>query len=408
MRQEILMPALAADMTEGNLVRWLKGVGDIVAAGDALAEVETDKATVEVPAPSAGRLHEILVLAGTEGVAVDTPMAVLVDVDSPGDTTESVRAEATPEEAIQGPVASAPRVFASPIARRLANEADLELRSITGSGPGGRIVKVDIQAFVKPEARTSSHDSQEFAGNHGVAAAVTDIRPDDKTGRYTVRPNSTMRRSIARRLTGAKQTIPHFYLSIECDVCELLTLRATLNGFAKEIKLSVNDFAVYAAALALTEVPAANASWTDAAILQYERADISVAVSTERGLVTPIVKDMGRKTLVNTALEIRDLTARARAGKLKAEEYSGGTFTVTNLGMFGVREFAAIINPPQACILALGAAQQRPVVRDGSLAISTLMTCTLSVDHRVIDGAVAAQFLAAFKMHVETPLGMLL
>jgi pyruvate dehydrogenase E2 component (dihydrolipoamide acetyltransferase) len=385
MRQEILMPALAADMTQGNLVRWLKGEGDVVGAGDALAEIETDKATVEMEAPSAGRLHKILVPAGTEAVPVNTPMAVLVDIDAQGD---------------EAPAPSPQRIYASPIARRLANEAELELQSIKGSGPGGRIVKADIQALIESQSRAIGDISRQ---------PPDEPRPvDERTGPYTPRPNSSTRKAIARRLSNAKQTIPHFYLTIDCGVGELLSLRTALNGLSKEIKLSVNDFAVYAAALALVEVPAANASWTESAILQYEQVDISVAVSTERGLLTPVVKNAARKTLVNTAIEIRDLAALARAGKLKPEDYGGGTFTVTNLGKFGVREFAAIINPPQACILALGAVEQRPVVRGGSLAIAALMTCTLSADHRVIDGALAAQFLAAFKRRIEAPLSMLL
>jgi len=393
MRQELLMPALAPDMIQGNLVRWLKNEGDVVGTGDALAEIETDKAIVEMEAPSAGRLHKILVPAGTEAVPVNTPVAVLVDVDSPADEV---------------PDANSKRIYASPIARRLANEAEFELRSIKGSGPGGRIVKADIEALTESRSPTGHGDSPQLLDEK---PRFQDEKPEDLVqtiGHYTSRPNSSTRKAIARRLGNAKQTIPHFYLTIDCDMGELVSLRSSLNGLSPEIKLSINDFAVRAAALALLDVPAVNASWTESAILQYDQIDISVAVSTERGLVTPIVRDAARKTLVKIAMEIRNFSASARAGTLKPEDYSGGTFTVSNLGKFGVREFAAIINPPQACILALGAVEQQPVVRDGSLAIATLMSCTLSADHRVIDGELAAQFLAAFRRRVEAPLGMLL
>ena len=291
------------------------------------------------------------------------------------------------------------RLFASPLARRLAAEAGLPLDGIAGSGPHGRIVKSDVQAAVAAPRPAPS------AAPVPVPAQPA---PVPVGGAYQEIPNSSVRKVIARRLTEAKQTIPHFYLTVDCELDALLKVRADLNARSDAYKLSVNDFIVRAVGLALRKVPAANASWTEAAILRYSSVDVSVAVATPTGLITPIVKKADCKGLAEISVEMKNLAAKARDGKLMPEEYQGGGFTISNLGMYGIKEFAAIINPPQGAILAVGAGEQRPVVKKGALAIATVMTCTLSVDHRVIDGAVGAEFLAAFKPLIEDPLSMLL
>ena len=281
------------------------------------------------------------------------------------------------------------RIFASPLARRLAKDAGLALESVTGSGPHGRIVKADIEAMLKAGPVRKP--------------AVAGLEPA-----YEEIPNSTMRKVIARRLTEAKRDVPHFYLTVDCEIDALLQGRALLNAGADGVKLSVNDFIVRAVALALRKVPAANASWGEEAIRRYRDVDISVAVATESGLITPIVRNADRKGLAEISAEIKVLAAKAREGKLKPEEFQGGGFTISNLGMYGIKSFSAIINPPQGCILAVGAGEQRPVVKNGALAVANVMTVTLAVDHRVVDGAVGAQFLAAFKPLIENPLAMLL
>jgi pyruvate dehydrogenase E2 component (dihydrolipoyllysine-residue acetyltransferase) len=428
LRQEILLPALAPDMTQGTLSRWLKAEGDRVVAGEPLAEIETDKSSVEMAATCDGRLEKILVPAGTEAVAIDTPIAVLSDTDmrTDGDTQTDADAQTSsdtqddtqlesPDAAVAAPAEIPParegRVFASPLARRLAQEAGVDLKLIRGSGPRNRIVKADIEAASRraesaatavPRSAPESIELSRNAGNDARTHA-------DRLGmRYTLRPNSTVRKTIARRLSAAKQAVPHFYLKAECRVDELLKLRERVNCRTNAFKVSVNDFVVYAAARALERVPAANVTWGEEAILQYEQVDVSVAVSTDSGLITPVVRNATARTLVSVAQEIKDLVRRARIGKLAPEEYNGGTFCVSNLGMYGVREFYAIINPPQACILAVGAAEPRPNVRDGALEVATLMDCTLSVDHRAVDGAVAAQLLSTFKRLIEDPLSLLL
>ncbi len=425
---DILMPALSPTMTEGNLAKWLKNEGDAVKAGDAICEIETDKATMEVEAVDEGILEKILVPGGSQGVKVNAPIAVL---RAEGDTSKAApkalmaSAVAAPPPLSSQVAAAAPaprtgsRIIASPLAKRLAAQAGLDLAGVAGSGPRGRIVKHDVaEALAKgPVARPAVAPALAPVVAAPVAAAPTpkpaggdDARAwSDKVGlKYRLQANSGMRKVIARRLTEAKQTIPHFYLSVDVALDALLKVRTELNGKSDGYKLSVNDFVIRAAALALKKVPAANACWTDENILLFDQVDMSVAVATPAGLITPIIKAAEAKGLAAISSEMKDLAARARDGKLKPEEFQGGTFTISNLGMFGISEFSAIINPPQACILAVAAGEQRPVVRDGALAIATMMTCTLSVDHRVVDGAVGAQFMSVFKKLLEDPLTMLL
>lgn len=412
---EILMPALSPTMAEGKLARWLKKEGDTVKSGEVIAEIETDKATMEFEAADEGVLARILVPEGSDGVKVNAPIAILAeegeDPSSLGVRASSPQPTAHPAPA---PVAASPapvaggmpappagnRLFASPLARRIAKDRGIDLGQVTGSGPHGRIVRADVEGFSpKPAA---------------PAPAPAPAAPPPKPAMpefgptYEEVPNSGMRKTIARRLTEAKSTIPHFYLTVDCNIDALLKLRAELNGRSDAYKLSVNDMVVKAVALALRKVPAANASWTETAIRLYKEVDISVAVATPNGLITPILKSADQKGLATLSNEMKELGRKARDGKLKPEEFQGGGFTVSNLGMYGIREFAAIINPPQGCILAVGAGEQRPVVKDGALAIATMMTCTLSVDHRVVDGAVGAEFLAAFKTLIEDPLTMML
>ena len=417
----ILMPALSPTMTEGTLARWLKKEGDAIKSGEAIAEIETDKATMEYESAEDGVLGKILVPAGTAGVAVNQPIGLILaegeDASALANAVTSAAAPAAavaaaPVAAAAAPVAVAPiaaaagaahRVFASPLARRLAVQGGVALNGINGSGPHGRIVKADVEQAIANKGAAPAASAAPAAKAAAPAPAAQVI-----TAEYEEIPNSSMRKVIAKRLTEAKQTIPHFYLSIDCELDALLKVRADLNGRSDSYKLSVNDFIVRAVALALRKVPAANASWTDAAILRYRNIDVSVAVATPNGLITPIVKNADRKGLSDISNEMKVLAGKARDGKLMPEEYQGGGFTISNLGMYGIKDFAAIINPPQGAILAVGAGEQRPVVKNGSLAIATEMTVTLSVDHRVIDGAVGAQFLAAFKPLIEDPLSMLL
>jgi pyruvate dehydrogenase E2 component (dihydrolipoamide acetyltransferase) len=416
-------------MTEGNLARWLKKEGDEVHSGDVIAEIETDKATMEYEAADEGRLGRIIVPEGTQGIKVNQPIALLLEEgedpaaletfagSAPAEATSPRRdAPAAPPTAValktEAP-AQAPspprengRIFASPLARRMATHAGIDLAAIRGSGPQGRIVKGDIdKALAQPAAAIAAVPSAVFApvfAKQQVLALAGNPPP------YSEKPHTAMRRVIARRLSESKQTVPHFYLSVDCAIDDLLKIRAALNKKSEANRISVNDFVIRAAALALRQVPAANASWSDDAILLWQRVDIAVAVALDDGLITPIVQGADQKGLAQIAAETKDLALRARAGKLKLEEFQGGTFSISNLGMYGIREFAAVINPPQGCILAVGAGEQRPVVRDGQLAVATVMTCTLSCDHRVVDGAVGAQFLGAFKKLIEDPLTMLL
>ncbi len=435
----ILMPALSPTMTEGTLAKWHVKEGDEISSGDVLAEIETDKATMEVESINEGTVGKLLVAEGAEGVPVNQVIAVLLEE---GEDASAIDASvgAAPPAAAEAPAAEAPpaataaaapapaaaqavaqavdgaRVFASPLARRMAAQSGLDIARVGGSGPHGRVVKRDIEAALAgaplaapavavapapaatvPTAAPAGPGPQQMADLLGMA--------------YRLEPASNMRKTIARRLTEAKQTVPHFYLTVDCELDALLDQRKQLNARGAEsgdYKLSVNDFVIRAVALALRQVPAANASWDQAGILYYEKADVSVAVATPNGLITPVIRDAGAKGLAAISGEMKDLAGRARDGKLKPEEYQGGGFSISNLGMFGVKDFAAIINPPQGCILAVGAGAPRPVVKDGALAVATVMSCTLSVDHRVVDGAVGAQFLAAFKRLVEEPLTMLL
>jgi pyruvate dehydrogenase E2 component (dihydrolipoamide acetyltransferase) len=429
---EILMPALSPTMTEGNVTKWLKREGEEVHSGDVLAEIETDKATMEFEAVDDGRLGKILVPDGAQGIKVNQPIALLLgegedasaleklDVSAPQTVTAPpeqppAKARSAPE-APPAPARGNGRIFASPLARRMAQQAGLDLAAITGSGPQGRVVKADIEAALSADrgapaiTRPVVQPQPAPLAAPAAAPALSKERVLALAGNppYTERPLTAMRRVIARRLTESKQTVPHFYLTVDCEIDELLKFRAELNGKSDAYRISVNDFVIRAAALALRQVPAANASWSDEAILLWDTVDIAVAVALEDGLITPIVKSADRKGLATIANETKDLAARARAGKLKLEEFQGGTFSISNLGMFGVRDFAAVINPPQGGILAVGAGEQRPVVKNGALAIATVMSCTLSCDHRAVDGAVGAQFLGAFKKLVEDPLTMLL
>lgn len=418
----ITMPALSPTMTEGTLSRWLKSEGDSVESGDVIAEIETDKATMEVEAVDEGIIGKILVSEGTENVPVNDVIAVLLedgesandigDVSAvPAKTEEKVEVEKAETKESAAPSKPSPqpqeqpkgdRVFASPLAKRLAAEKGIDLSSIQGSGPRGRIVKYDIE---NAKAGGASVAPQQTA-----AASFDD--PDIQTNvfgmAYKEIPNNNIRKVVAKRLSESKQTVPHFYLTVECELDTLLSSRKELNDKANgEFKLSVNDFIIKAAAMALKAYPDANVSWNDDATHQYLKSDISVAVSTPNGLITPIVRNAEDKGLRSISTEMKDLAGRAREGKLKPEEFQGGSFSISNLGMFGVKEFAAIVNPPQGCILAIGAGEQRPVVINGNVEIRTIMNCTLSVDHRCVDGAVGAEYLQIFKQYIENPVSML-
>ncbi|WP_119165471.1 pyruvate dehydrogenase complex dihydrolipoamide acetyltransferase [Algihabitans albus] len=448
----VLMPALSPTMTEGTLAKWHVKEGDEVSSGDVIAEIETDKATMEVEAVEEGKIGKIVVGEGTEAVAVNAVIAILLeegenegDIDisvaqskappapgggtngsGGGETPAAGRAEA-PSPATSGKPEAATassdgRIFASPLARRMAQQAGLDLGQLKGSGPHGRIVKADIEGALAGGA-TAAAKSPAAAATAPAPAATSagTAMPQGVSGKafadafgipYKQDPLSGMRKVIAQRLTESKQTVPHFYLTVDCELDALLKVRKDLNSRAPEgegaYKLSVNDFVIRAAALALRQVPEANAAFDPSGLLFFERADISVAVATPAGLITPIVKQADGKGLAQISAEMRTLAGKARDGKLMPEEYQGGTFSISNLGMFGVKQFEAVINPPQGCILAVGAGEQRPVVKEGALSVATVMSCTLSVDHRVVDGAVGAQFLAAFKKLIEDPLSMLL
>jgi len=422
MATNILMPALSPTMTEGNLARWLKQEGDRIKAGDVIAEIETDKATMEVEAVDEGILGRILVPAGTQGVKVNDVIAVLVEAGE-AVPTAGAAPKAAPAPAAPAPVAAAPaaavaptpapasgdRVFASPLARRMAAQAGLDISKIAGSGPNGRIVKADVDAALSRGPAPAAAP----AAAPAPVAAPRPAAPVAITAPHTAIPNSSIRKVIARRLAESKATIPHFYVSTDVEIDALLKIRADLNARSPKdgpgaYKLSVNDLVIKATAVTLRRFPNVNAMWTEDAILQLHDVDISVAVSIPDGLITPIVKGADIKGLAAISNEMKDLAARAKAGKLKPEEFQGGGFSISNMGMYGVKDFAAIINPPQAGILAVSAGEQRPVVKNGVLAIATVMTLTLSVDHRVIDGALAAEFLQALKRNIEDPLSLML
>ena len=444
MPTNITMPALSPTMEEGTLAKWLVKEGDTVEAGDVIAEIETDKATMEVEAVDEGRLGKILIAEGTENVKVNEPIAVLLEEGESEDDIDSLslRAESPDKiksEAIQTKSDDAEsqkdglprrdtaprndaendgtRIFASPLARRMANQQGIDLSAIQGSGPKGRIVKADIESAGQPtqQATQASPSSPSSPSQQAGGAVSMPSGPDAKSladaygMSYTAEKNSGMRKTIAKRLLESKQTVPHYYLSIECQIDALLAARKQMNDKADgAYKLSVNDFLVKACAMALKAYPKANVAWTDEEMLYFEHSDISVAVATPTGLITPIVKKAENKGLVDISNEVKDLAGRARDGKLKPEEYQGGTFSISNLGMFGIDEFSAIINPPQSCIFAVGAGTQKPYVDNGDVKIGTFMKGVLSCDHRSVDGAVGAEFLKILKDYIENPVSMLL
>jgi pyruvate dehydrogenase E2 component (dihydrolipoamide acetyltransferase) len=426
---DILMPALSPTMETGTLAKWMVAVGDRVRSGDVIAEIETDKATMEVEAVDEGVLASIMIDSGTEGVAVGTLIARLAEdgeaVDdvaaapqtsvpettkpkttapetpaagtepaaSPAVRPREAAPSATPQQAISS-AQQAGRVFASPLARRIAADRGVDLATLSGSGPHGRILRRDVE---------------DAGASAPVAAVVTGAGAPAVQGDSRLEPNSQMRKIIAARLRESKATAPHFYLTFDCEIDNLLEARRQMNDRAPDgVKISVNDLIIRAAAMALIKVPKANASWEDDNTRLFTHADIAMAVAVDGGLVTPVIWAAEQKGLAEIAAISRDLATRAREGRLAPEEFSGGSFTISNLGMYGVREFAAVINPPQGAILAVGAGEPRPVVHDGQLAVATVMTVTLSADHRVVDGAVGAEWLQAFKGYVEAPVTMLL
>ncbi|MBZ9768118.1 pyruvate dehydrogenase complex dihydrolipoamide acetyltransferase [Mesorhizobium sp. CA6] len=450
----ITMPALSPTMEEGNLSKWLVKEGDKVSPGDVIAEIETDKATMEVEAVDEGTVAKLVVPAGTEGVKVNALIAILAGEgedaaaaaksgggaapkaeapkadaqkgEPPKEAPKPAAAAAAPPPAKAEPApvanghAAGDRVFASPLARRIAKDAGVDVTALTGSGPHGRVVKVDVEAAI---ASGGAPAAKAPAAAPSAPAAAPKPMSDDQVlklfaeGSYELVPHDNMRKTIARRLVEAKSTIPHFYLTLDCELDALLALRTQLNaaapmrktekGEVPAYKLSVNDMVIKAMAMALMAVPDANASWTDSAMVKHKHADVGVAVSIPGGLITPIIRHADEKTLSVISNEMKDLASRARSRKLKPEEYQGGTTAVSNLGMFGVKDFAAVINPPHATILAVGAGQERAVVKKGEIRIATVMSVTLSTDHRAVDGALGAELLGAFKRLIENPMGML-
>ena len=432
MATNILMPALSPTMTEGTLARWLKKEGDSIRAGDVIAEIETDKATMEVEAVDEGVLGRILVADGTEGVKVNAPIAVLVDQ---GEAVPTAAAPATPAPVaapIAAPAAATPtvaasaapaatsgdRVVASPLAKRMAQQAGLSLAGLAGTGPGGRIVKVDVEAALSRPTAAPAPVAAAPVVAAAPAPAPKPVAASSIAAPHRLVPHSSMRKVIAKRLTEAKSTIPHIYVSMDIEIDALLKLAADLTERSPKNRdgtpgpgaffLSVNDMVIKASARALRLVPGVNASWTDDGMVLYDDVDISVAVSIPDGLITPIIRNADRKGLAEISLEMRELAGRAKLGKLKLDEFQGGGFSISNMGMFGVTAFSAIINPPQAAILAVGAGAKRPVVKGGELAVATVMTCTLSADHRAIDGALAAQFMSTLKRVIEDPISLML
>ncbi|WP_409558557.1 pyruvate dehydrogenase complex dihydrolipoamide acetyltransferase [Brucella sp.] len=446
------MPALSPTMEEGNLSKWLVKEGDKVTSGDVIAEIETDKATMEVEAVDEGVVAKLVVPAGTEGVKVNALIAILAEdgedvaeAAKGGDSAPAPKAvakaetpkeepkkeaapAATPAPAKAEAPAAAPatnsgaenkgdRVFASPLARRIAKDAGVDVSAVKGTGPHGRVVQRDVEAAIK------SGGTKAAAAAPQAAASAPKPQSDDailklfEEGTYEIVPHDGMRKTIARRLVESKQTVPHFYLTIDCELDALLALRSQINsaapltktekGEVPAYKLSVNDLVIKAVALALRDIPEANVSWTEGGMIKHKRADVGVAVSIPGGLITPIVRQSESKTLSAISNEMKDLAKRARDRKLKPDEYQGGSTSVSNLGMFGVKDFAAIINPPHATIFAIGAGEQRAVVKNGEIKVATVMSVTLSTDHRAVDGALAAELAQAFKRHIENPMGML-
>jgi pyruvate dehydrogenase E2 component (dihydrolipoamide acetyltransferase) len=442
----ITMPALSPTMEEGNLAKWLVKEGDKVSSGDVIAEIETDKATMEVEAVDEGTVAKLVVPAGTEGVKVNAVIAVLAaegeDVSvaasgngaAPAAKAEAPKAEAAPAAKAAPAAAPAPvpaaqvsasassdnRTFASPLARRLAKEAGIDVSAVSGTGPRGRVVKKDVEMAVAGGGLKPAAAAAPSAAAPAPAAAPLAKGPSDEAvlknfaeGSYELVPHDGMRKTIAKRLQESKQTIPHFYVSVDCELDALLALRAQLNASAPEkdgkpvYKLSVNDMVIKAIALALRDVPDANVSWTDSNMVKHKHADVGVAVSIPGGLITPIIRSAETKSLSAISNEMKDLGARAKSRKLKPEEYQGGTTAVSNMGMMGVKNFAAVVNPPHATILAVGAGEERVVVKKGQMVVANVMTVTLSTDHRAVDGALGAELLGAFRRYIENPMGML-
>jgi pyruvate dehydrogenase E2 component (dihydrolipoamide acetyltransferase) len=417
MPTNILMPALSPTMEKGNLARWLKKEGDKIKSGDVIAEIETDKATMEYEAVDDGTLAKIVVPEGTQDVAVNSVIAVIA---SDG---EDVKAAPGPSKPVPTQVAQpaaasgANRIFSSPLARRLAKEAGLDLNRVQGSGPHGRVIARDIaDAKSGKGLRGAGGSPASGAGAPSIAPLMSDqqIRSLYEDGSYDFVPHDGMRRTIAQRLTASTQTIPHFYVTVDCDIGRLMAAREEINASAPKdkdgkptYKLSVNDFVIKALALALQRIRDANVSWTESGVLKHKHSDISVAVALPGGLITPIIRNAESKSLSAISNEMRDLAARARARKLKPQEYQGGTSSVSNLGMYGIKDFTAVINPPQSTILAVGAGEERAVVRNGQIVPAMIMSVTLSCDHRTVDGALGAELVGAFKMLIENPVMML-
>ncbi|HET7084817.1 MAG TPA: pyruvate dehydrogenase complex dihydrolipoamide acetyltransferase [Rhizomicrobium sp.] len=437
MATNILMPALSPTMEEGKLAKWLVKEGDTVKSGTILAEIETDKATMEFEAVDEGKIGKILVPEGSEGVKVNAPIAVLLEEGDSADAVApaskdiagamkdigaAVKAESAPAPKAAAPApAAAPaakadgaRIFASPLAKRIAEQKGLDLSGINGTGPRGRIVKSDVENAKPGVAKPAAAGAPAGAGIPGIAP-LPDARLLYPAGSYEEIPHDNMRKAIAKRLTSAKTLIPHYYLTIDCNLDALMAVREKMNAAAPKgkdkvpaYKLSVNDFIMKASAMALMKHPAVNASWTDTAILRHKDADVGVAVALDFGLITPIIFKAQTKGLVEISNEVKTLAALAKEKKLKPNQYEGGGFSVSNLGMYGIKSFTSIINPPQSCIIAVGAGEERPVVRDGKVEISTVMTVTMSADHRVVDGGTGAKFLATLKQFIEEPASMLL
>jgi len=424
---EILMPALSPTMEEGSLAKWHVKPGDTVKAGDVIAEIETDKATMEVEAVDEGVIEALLVDAGTEGVKVNTPIARMAgegDAPAPAPKAEAPKAEApkaaeapkpapVAAEAPKAPAAqlngSGDRVMASPLARRLAQAAGLDLSAVKGSGPHGRVIKADVDA-ARGKAPAQAPAAPGAAPASAPARAPQSLAQlGIPEGTYDIVPLDGMRKAIARRMTESFRDVPHFPLTIDLEIDGLLAARAKINAMLEKdgVKVSVNDLVIKAVAVALTRVPEANASYSPEGLAMHHHADIAMAVAIDGGLITPIIRAADTKGLAQIATEAKDLAGRARDRKLKPEEFQGGTFTVSNLGMMGIKSFASIINEPQGCIMSVGAGEQRPVVKKGELAIATVMTVTLTCDHRVVDGAIGARFLQVFKSLIEDPLTMI-
>ena len=447
----ILMPALSPTMEKGNLAKWLKKEGDKVKSGDVIAEIETDKATMEVEAVDEGTIAKILVPEGTQDVPVNDVIAVLAGDGEDVKAAASAGAGAAPapkpaeppKPAAQAAAAAAPaptaapapsaapvphpaaapaaqanghaRVFSSPLARRLAKEAGIDLGRITGTGPHGRVIARDVDDAKSGKGLKAPAAAPAAAGP-SIAPSMSDkqILALFEPGSYEVVPHDGMRRTIAQRLTASVQNVPHFYLTIDCDIGKLLAAREEINAAAPKdkekkplYKISVNDFVIKAMAVALQKIPNCNVSWTEGGMLKHKHSDVGVAVAMPGGLITPIIRKAETKTLSTISNEMKDFAARARARKLKPEEYQGGTTAVSNLGMYGINHFTAVINPPHASILAVGTSEERPVVRGGKIEIANIMSVTLSCDHRAIDGALGAELIGAFKQLIENPVMMM-